>query len=257
MRLDLYLYTNKYFKTRTKALQAINRGEVYVNGKQINKPAFDIDINMNYVIEIKAEKTFVSLGGFKLEKALNDFNYNVKNKVAYDIGSSTGGFTDCLIKRDIKKVYAVDLNDELLDETLKNNQKVVRLIKNVKHLNTEDFFEKPDLIVADLSFISSDSYLNVLSNLLPNGKDLILLIKPQFELNEKIKLKNGIIKDKKIIQNVCKKIHENAFKNDLYMQNITIIPFTKNKNKEYLALFKKADKNFITIEDLYKKLWKY
>lgn len=254
MRLDLYLTKNKYFKTRTKATQSIERGEVYVNNVKIVKSSYNVNENKNNDIKIVATKSFVSLGGYKLDKALSDFNYLVKDKIAYDIGSSTGGFSDCLLQNDIKKIYAVDLNDDLLDETIKSNDKVTRIIKNVKNLDNSDFLDKPDLIVADLSFISADCYLSILSKLLPDDKDLILIIKPQFEQNERIKLKNGIIKDKKIIINTCKKIYKLANYNNLGVVDITPVPFLENKNIEYLTLMKKNNKNHISLEEFLNKL---
>ena len=257
MRLDLYLSKNGYFSTRTKALQAIERGEVYVNGKNATKSSFNIAEDVEYAIEIKSRISFVSLGGFKLEKALNDFSYNVSNLVIADLGASTGGFTDCLIKRNAKLVYAVDLNDTLLDNALKGNDKVVQIIKNVKDLTSSDFDTELDLITADLSFISSSVYMPIISSIINDGKDIILLIKPQFEIGEKKNFKNGIIKDKKLLKTICRKVYDTAILNNLYPQKLTTAPIKDNKNTEFLILLTKNAKSVVNFDDLYGTLWKY
>ena len=107
MRLDNYLVNIGLFDSRTKAKQAIERKEIFINSKCIDKSSYIIDENLQYVVEKKALKQFVSLGGYKLDKALDDFNYSVENHVVADIGASTGGFTDCLLQRGASKVYCV------------------------------------------------------------------------------------------------------------------------------------------------------
>jgi 23S rRNA (cytidine1920-2'-O)/16S rRNA (cytidine1409-2'-O)-methyltransferase len=144
-------------------------------------------------IERVCPSEYVSLGGFKLEKALKDFNYEVKGLVVADIGASTGGFTDCLIKNGAKKVYAVDLRDDLLHESLKIRDDVDLVVKNAKELQKSDFCDNLDLIVADLSFISVSHVLGVFNCLIQDEKDVIILIKPQFETGRKEKHKNGMI----------------------------------------------------------------
>ena len=146
MRLDEYLFKNHYYDSRTKAKQAIERKEVYVNGKLIDKSSFFVDENLALIIEKKAIKQFVSLGGYKLDKAIDDFSFSVSNLICADVGSSTGGFTDCLLKRGAKKIYAIDLNDDLLHISLKNDDKVVSIIKNAKDLTRSDFLEEIDFL---------------------------------------------------------------------------------------------------------------
>lgn len=243
MRLDNYLVEKEYFSSRTKAQQAIERGEVYINGKAVYKNSLEIDVSifdLDNKIRVICESSYVSLGGYKLAKALNDFNYNVNNKVCADVGASTGGFTDCLLQNSALKVYAIDLNDELLDIKLKNNNKVIPLIKNAKDLKIDDFTEKVDLIVADLSFISEKIIMPVLANLLDEDKDLIILIKPQFELDKKVKLKNGIVKDPKVWLNVIKNIYDLGISLGLSPINLTFAPINQEKNREFLILFRKG-----------------
>lgn len=250
MRLDLFLEKNNYFDSRTKAKQAIERGEILVNGKVIDKSSYQINDD-NSIIQYVYDSKYVSLGGYKLEKALKDFEYNPKELIAVDIGASTGGFTDCLLKNGIKKVYAVDLNEDLLHKSLKENNKVVEIIKNAKFLNLEDFNDSIDLVVADLSFISSTAILPIISNIIDDEKDAILLIKPQFENDEKIKFKNGIIRDKKCQKQACNKVLDCAKSNNLTPIKFTTAPINQDKNVEYLILLRKNAKCNLNINEFF------
>ena len=236
MRLDTYLQQKGFFDSRTKAKQAIERGEIFVNGTKILKSAYEIEENAEYLINHVATESYVSLGGYKLKKALSDFNFNVQNLVCADLGSSTGGFTDCLLKNGAKFVYAVDLNDTLLHETLKSNINVKYVIKNVKDISKKDFDNEIDLVTVDLSFISSTIIFERLKNIIPSGKHIILLIKPQFESDKKISFKNGIIKDDKIRFSAAEKVISRAIEFGFYPHNFTVAPISQEKNVEYLVL---------------------
>ncbi|MBE7061519.1 MAG: TlyA family RNA methyltransferase [Clostridiales bacterium] len=239
MRLDEYLTAQKFFDSRTKAKQAIERGEINVNGKTVLKPSYDlIESEDNNIQWIRAED-YVSLGGYKLSKALKDFNFSVKDLVVADIGASTGGFTDCLLKNGAKKVFAVDLNDGLLHEKLKNDNRVFPIIKNAKDLIKDDFNSELDLLVADLSFISATMVIPVFSELIDSKKHVILLIKPQFEVGEKKKFKNGIIRDEGIRDKVCQKVIDCAKDNNFDKIALTTAPINEGKNVEYLLLLKR------------------
>ncbi len=248
MRLDSYLTENGYFDSRTKAKQAVERGEVCIDGKTVVKPSFDIGENSK--IELLRNISFVSLGGYKLKKALSDFSFSVKNFVAADIGASTGGFTDCLLKNGAAKVYAVDLNDKLLHKNLKNDNRVVSVIKNARFLSRADFHDKIDLITADLSFISSTYVMPVLAKLIDNDAYIILLIKPQFETGSKTKFKNGIIRDKQVIYAAVRKVCGCAEQNGLEPVNITSAPEDKEKNSEFLVLLQKKSESMINCFNL-------
>lgn len=251
MRLDKYLYTKDFFVSVTKAQQSVKRREVLVNGNIIDKPSFFIDEFKEYKIELVKEKQYVSIGAFKLDKALNDFNFKVENFTCVDVGASTGGFTDCLITNGAKKVYAVDLNDNLLHESLKQNPAIISVIKNARTLNKKDFNnDEIDLIVADLSFISSTVIFPIFNTITNIKSKIILLIKPQFEMDKKIHLKNGIIKDKELHLSSIKKIYYSAIQNKLYPENITVAPINKEKNKEFLILLGKEELNCKSLEYL-------
>ncbi len=249
MRLDNFLVEKKYFDSRTKAKQAIERGEIYINGKIIKKVAFEV-CSDSVEVDLKQEDRYVSLGGYKLKKALKDFNFSVENLICADIGASTGGFTDCLLKNGAKKVFAVDLNNELLHQSLKDSDKVFPIIKNVKNLSKVDFNRDLDLVVADLSFISITQALPILSSLIDDGKYLIILIKPQFENDSKIRFKNGVIRDKKIQIDACKKVYSCAIENFLAPIVFTTAPICEDKNIEFLMCFIKNGDIKLNIEKI-------
>lgn len=253
MRLDIFLCQNGYFDSRTKADRCIRGGGVKVCGIVIDKPAYNVIEGAK--IEITEREKFVSLGGYKLEKALIDFHFSVVGMTAIDLGASTGGFTDCLLQNGAKRVFAVDLNDNLLSPQLKQDNRVSPIIKNVKELAKSDFDCDIDLVVADLSFISLTKAMSIVYSISRENNFAILLIKPQFENEEKRNFKNGIVKDKKTRLNACKKIYNCAIENGFSPQGITTAPIRENKNEEYLILLKKAkgcqipfDKIFVASE---------
>lgn len=239
MRLDEFLAIRGYFDSRTKAKQAILSGEVIINGERADKPAKELSQEENYDIKIDRAENFVSLGGYKLSKALKDFNFSVSGKIVADIGASTGGFTDCLLQNGAAKVYAVDLNENLLHSSLINNDKVVQIVKNAKNL-TEADLQGIDLITADLSFISAKQVLNLFYGLLPDNGNVILLIKPQFEMDKRQNFKNGIIKDDKIRKNACFNVYNAAINAGFSAIDMTTAPINKDKNVEFLILLSKS-----------------
>ena len=248
MRTDEFLCKKGFFDSRTKAKQAIERGEVFINGKKILKPAAIICSEEHVEVERKCEEAYVSLGGFKLAKALKDFSLSVNGICAADIGASTGGFTDCLLKNGARKVFAIDLNDELLHQRLKEDSRVVPIIKNAKYLTAEDFSESPKLIVADLSFISATLILPVIYRLLSDGDNVVILIKPQFENDSRKRFKNGIVRDKKVRLTAVKKVFDCAVAVGFLPKKITEAPLYKDKNTEYLILMEKGESAEISFE---------
>lgn len=240
MRLDAYLVEIGMFLTRTKAKQAIERGEIIVDGKPVLKSAYDIKQGREYAIKRVCAESYVSLGGYKLSKALRDFGLSVSGLVAADIGASTGGFTDCLLQNGAKAVYAVDVNDNLLDSSLKSDVRVKAIIKNCKNLTANDFADKIDILTADLSFISETVTLPVFYNILEQDCIAAILIKPQFENNCRINFKNGIIRDKNIILKAIRRVFDCAVDCGFLPIDITIAPLFEDKNREFIFLLKKA-----------------
>ena len=205
LRLDQILFNRKLAETKSKAQAMIMAGQVYVEGKVINKSGFNI--NPNSIIEIKnLGPDWVSRGAFKLIKALDLNNINLDNKVCMDLGASTGGFTDVLIKRGAKKVYAVDVGTNQLHEKLKKNKKVLNLEKiNARYIEQDLISELIELLVCDVSFISLKKVILPNLGLLKNKSIIIVLIKPQFE-SKKNETKKGIVKDIEIHNRICEDI---------------------------------------------------
>ena len=205
LRLDQILFNRKLAETKSKAQAMIMAGQVYVEGKVINKSG--ININANSAIEIKnLGPLWVSRGALKLIKALDVNNINLENKVCMDLGASTGGFTDVLIQRGAKKVYAVDVGTNQLHEKLKKNNKVLNLEKiNARYIKQDLIIELIELLVCDVSFISLKKVILPNLGLLKNDSTIIVLIKPQFE-SKKNETKKGIVKDIEIHNRICEEI---------------------------------------------------
>jgi 23S rRNA (cytidine1920-2'-O)/16S rRNA (cytidine1409-2'-O)-methyltransferase len=206
-RLDQILFNRNLAESKTKAQAMIMAGQVYVEGKIINKSGFNI--NLNALIEIKnLGPKWVSRGAVKLLTALEKNDIVVKNKICIDLGSSTGGFTDVLIQSGAYKVYAVDVGTNQLHEKLKKNNKIISLEKtNARYLKKDQFEELIDIMVCDVSFISLKKVIEPNLHLLKNESIIIALIKPQFE-SKKNETKKGVIKDNIIHQRICNEISQ-------------------------------------------------
>lgn len=236
MRIDKFLAEK--FGSRTKAAVAVDKGLVLVNGKNISA-SYDVG-EKDQLTFLEAEENFVSAGGYKLSKALKDFGYSVVGKVFADIGASTGGFTDCLFQNGASKVYCIDVGTSQLDDTLKTENIVIIDGFNARNLNLNLFSEILDGIVIDVSFISLTYLLEAVSNVLLEGRDVIALIKPQFECGSRKVGKNGIVKDVKVREEIVEKIYNFAISVGLAPLKITYAPIIKAKNMEYLLFMKKG-----------------
>lgn len=194
IRLDLLLVERGHFATRTKAQAALMAGKVRVPGKDAPKPG-DL-VQRDCLVEIVADACpYVSRGGLKLAGALDAFKLDPVGRTALDLGASTGGFTDCLLKRGAAKVYAVDVGHGQLDASLRADPRVVNLEKtHARDLVPESFAPGPTLAVVDVSFISLTMVLPPLLACLARPADVVALVKPQFELQPK-KTPKGIVKD--------------------------------------------------------------
>ncbi len=249
MRLDRYLVENGYFTSRNKAQEAINQGKVKVDGK-LAKASFSV-IGTEDICVIKEQNEFVSRGGKKLSKALDFFSLTVEGFRALDIGASTGGFTDCLLKRGAAKVVAVDVGENQLVSTLKADPRVTSLEKtNIKTLTPESVGSF-DLITIDVSFISLTCFLDRLPLFLNLGAQIIALIKPQFEAGPSNIGKKGIVKDPKVHLQVLEKVILKAETVGLYTKGITYSPITGGSgNIEFLACWGLEKKERPTNEEL-------
>lgn len=242
MRLDVFLVQNELCESREKAQLFIKRNCVTVNGKTINRSAFQIDEGDSVKI-ISIALSYVGIGGEKLEKALKEFNINVDGLNAMDVGASTGGFTDCLLQNGAKIVYAVDIGHGQLHASLIKNKKVINLENTdirtltLKKINNK----KVDLITADLSFISIENVLQHFDRFLKKKGKVILLIKPQFELKARVNFKKGILKSEKIRNEILDRVKAFILKNKytILNQTTTTVDNPKQKNIEYLLLLQK------------------
>ena len=238
MRLDLYLSTTQNI-TRTKAKQMIESCFVNVDGKIVSKAGYELKDNSN--VEILDSFKFSSLGGDKLQKAFDDFNYSVKNKICVDIGASNGGFTDCMLQNGAIKVYAVDVGECAFDDTLKNDKRVVIKDKlNARYITVADLGEQCDFASVDVSFISLKYILPSIFGLLRVGGDVIALIKPQFEAGAKELSKKGLVLNSKTHLRVCEEIKEFAISLGYTFKGLTTAPIKEGKNKEFLIYLCKS-----------------
>lgn len=237
MRIDVYLAENKLAESRSKARAMIEGGMVTVNGKKCSKPA--LEVNEGDDVQITAQLRFVSRGGEKLLGALEGFKLDVSNAVCADLGASTGGFTDCLLKHGAKKVYAIDCGSDQLYPSLKEDARVVSLEKtNARTLTAEMLGEKCDIVVMDVSFISQTLLYDAVKSILFSGGKLISLIKPQFEASRSALGGGGILRDRKEHIKVLEKVIKTAEGNGLYLSGIINSPIKGGDgNREYLALF--------------------
>ncbi|MBE6536769.1 MAG: TlyA family RNA methyltransferase [Ruminococcaceae bacterium] len=242
MRLDVYLCENGFAASRTEAKKFILSGSVSVNGRAITKPAFEIEDDAEVSVD-KSSKKYVSRGGLKLEAALDFFNVDVKEKLAIDIGASSGGFTDCLLQRGAKHVIAVDSGTMQLVSSLRDDERVTSKENfNARYMSREDLEYIPEIAVMDVSFISATYIIRPIYEALAEGADFICLIKPQFEVGKSNVGKGGIVKSEvarlAAVEKVISYAKEIGFK---YVNHITSPIIGGDGNTEYLAHFKKQN----------------
>lgn len=243
MRLDEYLVENEYFENLEIAKRQIMVGNIIINEQKIDKPGEVISLDKIKSIRIKEKDIpYVSRGGLKLEKAINVFDLDFKDKIVLDIGASTGGFTDCSLQNGAKFVYAIDVGTNQLDWKLRNDSRVKSIEnKHINDLEKKDLQDDIDIIVMDISFISIKKVLYKIKEFLSENSYAVFLIKPQFEA-EKEYIDKGIVKDLEIHKKVITDIIEDAKNYDLFLENLTISPIKGTKgNTEYLAKFSKKN----------------
>jgi len=243
-RLDIVLVEKGFFPSREKAKSAIMAGEVLVEGVKVDKSGQRIKVESNISV-IEKETAFVSRGGEKLEKALKVFNVNVKGKRAIDVGASTGGFTDCLLKYEAEKVYCIDVGYGQLAWKLQKDSRVVVIDRtNIRYLTADKFDDLFELATIDVSFISLDKVLPAVYNLLKEKGEVVALIKPQFEAGREFIQKGGLVKKAEVHQTVIEKICEKAQKIGFSIQGLTFSPLKKTSgNIEYFICLIKNSGN--------------
>ncbi|MEH7350568.1 TlyA family RNA methyltransferase [Gottfriedia acidiceleris] len=226
-RVDVLLVDRGLIETREKAKRAIMAGLVYTKEQRLDKPGEKIDIELP--LQIKGEvMPYVSRGGYKLEKAINTFDLSVKDKIMIDIGSSTGGFTDCALQNGAKKSYALDVGYNQLAWKLRQDERVIVMERtNFRYVKPEDLIEGlPQFASIDVSFISLRLILPVLKTLLVPSSDVVALIKPQFEAGREQVGKKGIVRDSKVHEQVIEMMIDFALRQGYDIKALTFSPIT-------------------------------
>lgn len=212
-RVDRLIVQRGLASSRQKAQALIMAGLVFSEGQRIKKAGQMIDSDLG--ITLRKEIPYVSRGGLKLEEALDIFTIPVEGRVIADLGTSTGGFADCLLKRGARKVYAVDVDTRQIDWHLRRDPRVILLEKNARYLNKADFDEDLNIVTTDLSFISVLKVLPAIKLFLGKG-ELLSLLKPQFEVGKGQVGKKGIVKDpflhEEVLNNVIWEAYQMGFK---------------------------------------------
>lgn len=241
-RLDILLTDRGLVPSRSRAQALIIAGEVLVDNEKIVKSGALVSEERNITIK-KKQRDYVSRGGVKLAYALDRFGIDPSKKICADVGSSTGGFTDCLLQRGATKVWAFDSGINQLHYSLRTDDRVVLHEKtNVRHIDPKIITDDLDLLVADVSFISLRLVIAPFLGSLESGADLALLVKPQFEAGKEKVGKGGIVKDEKIHQEVIESLKEFFVdKEGLTYVSVCESPIQGAKgNREYFLHFKKS-----------------
>ena len=253
-RVDVLAYKQGLFDTREQAKRGVMAGLVVavINGERFDKPGEKIDEATE--LKLKGEKLkYVSRGGLKLEKALNQFGLSVEDKIAIDIGASTGGFTDVMLQNGASKVFSVDVGTNQLAWKLRNDPRVVSMEQfNFRYAQPDDFEPTPSFASIDVSFISLDLILPALYRILADHGQVVALVKPQFEAGREQIGKNGIIKDSKIHLAVLEKVAAFAGTHGFSVMGVDYSPIQGGHgNIEFLMyLEKKEEKTKPTTEQL-------
>ena len=243
MRLDLFV-KDKLNISRQKAREIIEQGLVTIDNKIITKPSYNVNSDANISIgSTESILKYVGRGGYKLEKAIEFFNINLKNFVCIDIGASTGGFTDCMLQNGAVKVYAIDVGHGQLDWKLRNDERVVCMERtNIRYVTPDDLQEPADFSSIDVSFISLTKVLLPVYHLLKSGGEVVCLIKPQFEAGREKVGKKGVVRDAKVHQEVIEKVMEYAKSIGFAPQHLEFSPIKGPEgNIEYLLHIVKTD----------------
>lgn len=253
MRLDLFLVQQKMASSRTQAQDFISNGFVYLildeKKQMLSKSSFEVKESDKIVVVANELQKFVSRAGLKLEGALNHLKLSVKDKIVLDIGQSTGGFTDCLLHYGAKQVVGVDVGHSQLHEKIAKDPRVESFENlNVKELSVNTAFLRSvpangfDLLVVDVSFISLTKVIPSLFNLLSEGAEYLILVKPQFECGRENLDSNGIVKGEKIYSDIEEEIKKSALQ---YFKNVTAYfessILGKDGNREFFIYGRKTN----------------
>ena len=242
-RIDVLMTERGLCESREKAKAIIMSGIVYVNGQKEDKAGTMFPDDLTTRIEIRgATLPYVSRGGLKLEKALKEFPISLAGKTCMDIGASTGGFTDCMLQNGAEKVFAVDVGHGQLAWKLRNDERVICMEKtNIRYIAPEDIGgEMLDFASVDVSFISLTKVLPPVFPLLKEGAEMVCLIKPQFEAGREEVGKKGVVRDRKVHEDVVLKVADFVKETGFLIRGLTYSPIRGPEgNIEYLIYLKK------------------
>ena len=256
-RLDLHLLTKGLVKTRQEAQNLIRAGKVKtINGQILDKPGQEVLKDLE--IEVTQPLRYVSRGGEKLAEAFNQFPLDIKNRICLDAGISTGGFTDCLLQQGAAKVYGVDVGYGQTAWSIRNDPRVVLMERtNIRHLTPEKLFNDgdpiPDFAVADLSFISLKIVLPSIKSLLQSDRsELLVLVKPQFEVGKDKVGKGGVVRDHSLHAEAVEGVVNESKKYGWYPKGLIASPLKGPAgNQEYLLWMGDEGKANIPLEKLF------
>lgn len=256
-RLDILVFEKGFTDSREKAKAVIMAGQVYVDNQKADKCGQSYDENCKIEVRGAALK-YVSRGGLKLEKAINNFDFDLNGKITMDIGASTGGFTDCMLQNGAKKVYSIDVGYGQLAWKLRNDERVVNLERtNMRKVTRDQVPDEIDFFSVDVSFISLRLILPVARQLMAENAQAVCLIKPQFEAGREKVGKKGVVRDPSVHIEVVKDIYNFCLENGFDVLNLDYSPIKGPEgNIEYLIHLRKSDepKSYtdITPEELVK-----
>jgi 23S rRNA (cytidine1920-2'-O)/16S rRNA (cytidine1409-2'-O)-methyltransferase len=239
-RLDKILVSLKLAASRERARTLIEAGHVRVNSQMVTKPGRVIDVDASIEL-LQQDMPWVSRGALKLLEALKHFDIDVAHKIAIDVGASTGGFTEVLLSKNVKKVYCVDVGHDQLAAHIKEDDRVINLEKtNIKILTTRIISEKCDICVIDVSFISLTKVLPFVTQFMGEQSSIIALIKPQFEVGKKNLNNKGVVKNKTLYHDVIASVQNCAANTGFPSKGLIESPILGGGgNKEFLIWLKK------------------
>lgn len=246
-RLDVLLVSRGLAPSREKAKALIMSGIVYVDGNKEDKAGTTFACTSDILIKGNTLK-YVSRGGLKLEKAMNEFKLSLNECICMDIGSSTGGFTDCMLQNGAVKVYAVDVGHGQLDWKLRNDERVICMEKtNIRYVTREHIDDELDFASIDVSFISLTKVLQPVKELLKDSGHIVCLIKPQFEAGREKVGKKGVVRDKKVHEEVIEMVTQYAVSIELFPLRLDFSPVKGPEgNIEYLLYLTKNREEYET-----------
>mgnify|MGYP001175469621 CR=1 FL=1 len=243
-RLDVLLVKKGFFESRERAKASIMAGEIFIDDVRYDKCGENVKENSNIIFK-GVKMPYVSRGGFKLAKAMASFNIELKNKVCFDIGASTGGFTDCMLQNGASKVFAIDVGYGQFAWKLRVDPRVVCMERrNIRYVKPEETGQLGDFASIDVSFISLRTVIPAVLNLLMDEGEIVALIKPQFEAGREKVGKKGVIKDPKVHAEVINTIVDFLILKNLNIIDVDYSPIKGPEgNIEYLVYFSKNNKS--------------